>query len=409
MLLVVGLKRLRYTAAVPTEQPSSTSSLLRTLAWAVFLGVSWTWCIGMFLPVLLVRDYGSIAWWVFAVPNVVGAAAMGWMLSRQGHSQDLTASHRSACRAFSVVTIAFHLLFVVVIVQLAPPSNLAASAGMFLLFTLLGAWRRGIDLFWSILVWVISVALLVIVYRNRPDAVEGAPDVIVAGLDLAYLTPVILFGFLLCPYLDLTFHRARQALQPVAARTAFLLGFGIFFLAMIVGTLIYAKALPNLLSGTAATVGTTLSAAIALHMGLQAGFTIAVHGREARGVLRWGVMPVLLAAVIVGAIYAVFSRNTDENAMNVFEGSYRVFMAFYGLVFPAYVWICMLPTWRQPMPPTRRMLLVWLLAILVAAPMFWMGFIHRREIWLLPGIAVVLLARLAIPKPRTLLPDAEAT
>ena len=23
---------------------------------------------------------------------------------------------------------------------------------------------------------------------------------------------------------------------------------------------------------------------------------------------------------------------------------YRLFMAFYGLVFPAYVWLCMLPT-----------------------------------------------------------------
>jgi hypothetical protein len=365
----------------------------------------------MFLPVLLVRDYGTVAWWVFAVPNVIGAAAMGSVLSRQGHSLDMTASHRSACVAFSIVTIAFHLLFVVVLVQLAPPaSNWATSAGLFLLFTLLGAWRRGIDLFWAALVWVISVALLAIVYRNRPDAIEGAPGAIVAGRDLAFLTPVILFGFLLCPYLDLTFHRARKALQPLAARTAFTLGFGVFFLAMIVGTLIYAKALPGILSGTAATVGTTVAAALALHMGLQTGFTIAVHGREAKGVLRWGVMPILLAAAIVGAMYAVFSRNADDNGMNVFEGSYRVFMAFYGLVFPAYAWICMLPTWRRPMPPTRRMVIVWLLAMLVAAPMFWIGFIDRREIWLLPGIAVVLLARLAVPKqPPTLVPDEPAT
>jgi hypothetical protein len=49
-----------------------------TLGWANYLGMSWTWCIGMFLPVLLVRDYGIGAWWIFAIPNVVGAAAMGW-------------------------------------------------------------------------------------------------------------------------------------------------------------------------------------------------------------------------------------------------------------------------------------------------------------------------------------------
>ena len=34
------------------------------LSWAVYLGVSWTWCIGMFLPVLIMRDYGIAGWLV---------------------------------------------------------------------------------------------------------------------------------------------------------------------------------------------------------------------------------------------------------------------------------------------------------------------------------------------------------
>ena len=60
--------------------PADTSSWFNVPGWAAYLACSWTWCIGMFLPVLLVRDYGVWGWIVFAVPNVLGAAAMGWVL-----------------------------------------------------------------------------------------------------------------------------------------------------------------------------------------------------------------------------------------------------------------------------------------------------------------------------------------
>ncbi len=65
----------------------------------------------MFLPALLLRDYG---WWgfvVFAVPNVVGAAAMGWVL-RPGASEAILARHRPMCEAFSLATIAFQAYFI---------------------------------------------------------------------------------------------------------------------------------------------------------------------------------------------------------------------------------------------------------------------------------------------------------
>ena len=50
-------------------------------------------------------------------------------------------------------------------------------------------------------------------------------------------------------------------------------------------------------------------------------------------------------------------------------------------------------------PPSRRAVLVFLVAVALAAPMFWLGFIGGRMIWLLPGLGVVLLARLFVPKP----------
>ena len=58
-----------------TSGGSSLQSRSAGLPWAIYLGASWTWCIGMFLPVLLVREYGAWAWVVFAVPNVISCAA----------------------------------------------------------------------------------------------------------------------------------------------------------------------------------------------------------------------------------------------------------------------------------------------------------------------------------------------
>src|SRR5215217_5563964 len=80
------------------------------LGWAIYLGMSWTWCIGMFLPVLLTRDFGGFSWFVFAAPNVVGAAAMGWVL-KDGTSEVISDAHRYALMMFSLVTTTFQVFF----------------------------------------------------------------------------------------------------------------------------------------------------------------------------------------------------------------------------------------------------------------------------------------------------------
>ena len=48
---------LRYTAAMK-EPSSERASFFSVIGCAIFLACSWTWCIGMWLPVLLWRDYG---------------------------------------------------------------------------------------------------------------------------------------------------------------------------------------------------------------------------------------------------------------------------------------------------------------------------------------------------------------
>ncbi|MEO6436421.1 MAG: hypothetical protein ABIP55_11780, partial [Tepidisphaeraceae bacterium] len=97
----------------PSSILHSPSSFLSPIAWAIFLATSWTWCIGMFLPVLLVRDYGIWGWVVFAIPNVLGAAAMGWTVRDAEASRTLVAAHQTACSWFSLVTLAFHVFFVI--------------------------------------------------------------------------------------------------------------------------------------------------------------------------------------------------------------------------------------------------------------------------------------------------------
>jgi hypothetical protein len=66
-------------------------------------------------------------------------------------------------------------------------------------------------------------------------------------------------------------------------------------------------------------------------------------------------------------------------------------MAFYGLIFPAYVWICAWPL-RAPRKADARALILCAVAIAIAAPGFWLGFIERKMIWVVPAVAVVLIA-----------------
>jgi hypothetical protein len=61
------------------------------------------------------------------------------------------------------------------------------------------------------------------------------------------------------------------------------------------------------------------------------------------------------------------------------------------------VWLCLIPG-RGRIAPDRRQLIIFAISVLLAAPMFWLGFIEGRMIWLLPGLAVVLLARVPIPR-----------
>lgn len=365
--------------------PSALAARVRTLGWAAFVACSWTWCIGMYLPVLLVRDFGDIGWIVFTVPNVIGAAALGWILQRPGSAAALSRDHWPAAVAFSLVTVLFHAYFAGFVlwplVGAIAPAVVATGAAL-----VYWIGRRGQrDLGVAAALLLISAALFIVAAtspgRLHNGAIEQQPP-----LGLVWLSPVIVFGFLLNPYLDLTFLRARAATAPLSGIAAFTLGFGVFFLGMLLFTLWYSRLVqPAVLHGL--NLPSLVRWAIAGHMMIQSGFTIAVHTRAIGEDRR--LRKVSNGAIRLAALVGVYLAGTVGG-----ETGYRLILGFYGLVFPTYVWLCMIPTRRAI--PAQSKLRVLAITLLLAGPMFWLGFIDNRLVWLAPGIAIVLLARLAL-------------
>jgi hypothetical protein len=370
------------------------------LGWATFLGMSWTWCIGMFLPVMLIRDYGVWAWVVFAIPNVVGAAAMGWVVSAD-RSRLILLNHRPAAMAFSIVTIAFQLFFAVWVFTQIPGES--AGGGWFLLgVALIAAAATMRKWSWPLAVQVLAVSVFCAIgmfhdgEANADISALTKAFAIAPPAGVAWLIPICLFGFLLCPYLDSTFHRARQRLNDRSAKWAFGVGFGVVFFAAIILSLCYARPV------NAAVYFNQRSHAILnwikLYWMIQLGFTIGVHllGDEAQNQDPKQLRSVFIGLAALAA--ALVALAVQWNRAISGETVYLCFLSFYGLVFPAYVWLCMIPG-RGVVGPSRWNVNVLVAAVAIAAPMFWLAFINHLLPWGAVGVAAVLLSRCFISQP----------
>ena len=373
--------------------------LARTLGWAVYLACSWTWCIGMFLPVLMVREFGFLGWVVFAVPNVIGAAALGWVLSKPGAVERIVARHAVACQAFSAITIAFHCFFIGWLVRgmVGWPALVICAAAVLVIFLLTRGGKH--ELIVAVAIYAISLLAIALALSTRGIPANVYPPMLRQGLGLLWLAPVVIFGFILCPYLDLTFLRARSMTSPLAGAAAFTLGFGLLFVVMILFTLWYA---PLLRDEAFDGIPTLLLWIIAAHMIFQSSFTIALHLRplaaaDARASIKPIAVAISIIALLIGWMGLGFGGGGLEGIALRGERVYRLFMAFYGLIFPAYVWLCMIPTRDGHAGPSRQKLVVLGVAILVVAPFFYVGFIEKRMIWLVPGLGILLLSRVFLP------------
>jgi hypothetical protein len=397
------------------KPPSERS--LGPAGWAVYLGCSWTWCIGMFLPALLIRDLGFWGYVVFAVPNVVGAAAMGWVLRSPESSRKLVEDHRAAAVMFSRVTILFHVFWISWVgwigAAMLSMNGITNSVILAVLGSLTALAYAGAAVLnkstdrrkhlASFLVWTVSAGLLLLVTLG-PSVFRSDLGTLLKSkpftMDVVWLLPASIFGFVFCPYLDLTFNRARQACnKPSESRFAFGMGFGVFFCSMILLTLIYGTHLLNDFSSIAGWA----AAYLILHIVAQLVVSVVFHSDELERTAprSKSSLPVsgfaVLAAVI--AAFGLLCNTTleDVNAFGLTTGefTYRLFLTFYALIFPTYVYLNVWDVRRRTLRRrTTQSMRVTLIAILLAAPFFFMGFIVLDEIFIVPGIAFLLLAKL---------------
>ena len=357
------------------------------LTWSAYLACSWTWCIGMFLPTLMLRDFGLWGWITFAVPNVIGAAAVGVVFRSAESSGAFVERHRAATTAFSLITIAFHGYWLAWMARWLPipdaPAVMLWCALGLLPICVLARWCAPRLMASALL--VLSATAIVLGWRaGWAETPLPAPAQPHAGL--LWLAPVVAFGFALCPPLDLTLQRARRELPGRAAPVAFAIGFGILFLALIAFSALYGRAL---LSG----INTVTIPVVALvcHLIAQATFTVGVHTRELARRGRSLAAPAAAALLIGGALGALTPELAGMHGMASGEIGYRLFLAAYGLAFPAYLWTVAIPHTR-PIPHTR-LLTAWAISCALASPFFWMGFIAQQHAWLAPGLLILLLAR----------------
>ena len=360
---------------------------LVTIAWGVFCACSWTWCIGMYLPKLMLVRYG---WWgflVFAVPNVIGCAGFGYVLARRARSEAMVERNGTAMLVFSLIAIAYHIFFITMLVDafipqtagLTWPSLLAAGA-VFLAGIVLSLAADRTWLILAPLTYLFSLVAFALIGLDGAGASVAAGRIDLA--ELAWLAPIIGLGFLLCPYLDLTFHRA---LLRSPSRHAFGV-FGLTFAVLILFTCFLWRA--------------PVLAPIAIgHILAQSIFTVGAHLREMRlsPAIRSRAARVLLIILpLAAAALPSIARVVISNAAAAGDDLYVRFLVFYGLAFPAYVLLFIGPA--RPMRRSAGAIALLLIIILLLAPLYELAFLQDRA-WLMivPTAAALLwiISRLA--------------
>ncbi|MEC8319986.1 MAG: hypothetical protein VX012_01160, partial [Planctomycetota bacterium] len=98
------------SGAAPSLPGTNVSRLASTVGWGCYCASSWTWCIGMFLPIILLARFGWPGFWAFLIPNVLGCAAFGYIFDAES-SRRFATDHARAIRWFAAATIAFQVFF----------------------------------------------------------------------------------------------------------------------------------------------------------------------------------------------------------------------------------------------------------------------------------------------------------
>jgi hypothetical protein len=337
----------------------------------------------------MLQRFGWPGFIAFAIPNVLGCAAFGYVLKNRAQSEAIVARHSTAMVWFSVITVAYQIFFMFFLLAdvfalpgelgLVPLLSASIVMGLGLVLSFLP------DRDWLVLgliTYAVSVTAFAVIGAQPLEGVNWVGERNMASL--LWLTPTLFFGFLLCPYLDLTFHRA---IQRSPSRHSFAV-FGLAFAAMLV------------LSSTMWAMRPVMLPMMAIaHIVAQLTFTAGAHLREIRlspalsGVNRLlamvGPFVVVVMMEVVRSLGSIHHAGFGPNA-------YIRWLVFYGLLFPAYVAMFM----RSGMDDANRKVnrAVFWVVVVLSVPLYEIGFVQGRTWVLVIPMTLVLGLGVVIPR-----------
>lgn len=356
-------------------------SLSNTFQYGFYLACSWLWCLGGFFPLILGRDYGWPALAAFTVFNVGGAMAMGFYFKHRDKQQAFEHKHRPALSFFSYITIAYQIFFVAWLgVTIGQPLLMIAVLAIAYVIYL----SKGLITYWAVLFYLLSIGLFVSFLGSDLPPI----DISAKGYWPHALLPLAI-GFILSPYLDITFHRAyRESDHP---KLSFALGFGVFFLSLLAFVFYYASSLGDIFFEQAIPVAVIYP--VIGFLVLQIAFTISAHCSEL--CTQQYLKPSLLAGCIglfsllsSGLLVLVEGSTIPFIKSPIEEIVYKSFLFFYSLVFPLYLLL-----------GKSRSTFLWVLAI--CTPAYSLGFLIGGEYSFSLTIGVVIMLVVTLYKYRT--------
>lgn len=337
----------------------------------------------MFLPIIVLHRYGWEGFAMFAIPNVIGCTLFGYIVRTPERSRALIANYSGVMSWFAILTISFHAFFIVMMMLMhCENANVWLTRflpfGIVIIGGVVALLPSRIWPYLALFVWATSLAIGVSLLPIEHEISQSKP-----WQDVLWLTPITTFGFLFCPYLDPTFHRAIQC-SP--SKHAFGI-FGVTFAAMIVVTCLYHDVILD-----------TLTVGIGIHLVIQTIFTLGAHFREGARVygrsrrIRFVCFAMLASAIAIGIAHR--SHAVVEGLTN----DYLRFFVFYGLVFPGLV-STFIATRRGF---TTKRVIVFFIIVLVSLPLLERGYIGESP-WLtvLPVIALLVWLFASYKKPVT--------
>ena len=323
----------------------------------------------MFLPIVMLQKYGWPGFFLFAIPNVIGCTAFGYVVRTPERSKALVEKYGTAMAIFAIVTIAFHAFFVAMIVQMQHTDSgamtiIGIAMGLLIVGGLLATLHTR---FWPIVavgLWIFS-AIVGITLLPFEAAIEGTRP----WQDVIWFMPITTLGFLLCPYLDPTFHRA---IQETPSKHSFAV-FGITFACLIAMTCLYYDDLQR-----------NRTILLTMYLGAQTVFTVGVHFKEGcRIASKFKKLFVVLAIIASTVAIGIAIRPHGDDGL---VKDYLRFFAFYGFVFPGLVAIFMLT--KQSFTPKR--LALFSLVTLLSLPLLEAGYIGESPWFTILPVVVLL-------------------